>query len=119
VVEGAVDRAVFVGYLEQVLLPTLTPGQSMVLDNLQIHHGARGRQLIAAHGCQMRFLPAYSPDLVPIEEAFAKSKAVLRRLGVRTHKALPEVIGQALATVTAQDARGGSPIVVTCPPRKN
>jgi DDE superfamily endonuclease len=68
--------------------------------------GARVRHLIEARGCELLFLPAYSPDCSPIEEAFSKVKAFLRRVGARTHEALQEAIGQAWETVTAQDALG-------------
>ncbi len=78
----------------------------MVLDNLSAHTGARVRQLIEERGCELLFLPAYSPDYSPIEETFSKLKAFLRRVGARTHEALQEAIGQALDTVTAADALG-------------
>ena len=78
----------------------------MVLDNLSAHKGARVRQLIEARGCELLFLPAYSPDYSPIEETFSKLKAFLRRVGARTHEALQEAIGQALEMVTATDALG-------------
>ena len=106
IIEGAVNAQVFEAYVEQILAPSLEPGQIVVLDNLSVHKGARVRQLIEARGCELRFLPAYSPDCSPIEETFSKVKAVLRRVGARTHEALQEAIGQALETVTAQDAFG-------------
>lgn len=106
IIEGAANALVFETYLEQVLLPTLVPGQIVVMDNLSIHKGARVRQLLATQGCQLLFLPAYSPDFSPIEETFSKVKAFLRRLGARTHEALQEALAQALETVSAQDARG-------------
>ena len=74
------------------------------MDNLSIHQSARVRQAIEAKGCQLLFLPAYSPDLSPIEEAFSKLKTYLRRVGARTHEALFEAIADALLTVTAADA---------------
>jgi transposase len=104
--EGAVDTLAFEAYVEQVLAPSLKPDQIVVLDNLSAHTGERVRQMIEAKGCQVLFLPAYSPDLTPIEEAFSKLKAWLRRLGARTREALPEAIAQALERITAQDARG-------------
>ena len=76
------------------------------MDNLSAHKGARVRQLIEERGCQLLFLPAYSPDFSPIEETFSKIKAYLRRVGARTREALQEAIAQALETVTSQDARG-------------
>jgi transposase len=93
-------------YLEHLLVPRLRPGHIVVMDNLSVHKGARVRQLIEEKGCQVLFLPAYSPDLSPIEETFSKIKAFLRRAGARTREALEEAICQALLTVTAQDAQG-------------
>lgn len=78
----------------------------MILDHLSTHTGEKVRQAIEARGCQLLFLPSYSPDLSPIEEAFSKLKAFLRRMGARTPEALQEMIGQALLTITAQDALG-------------
>ncbi|HEU5370023.1 MAG TPA: transposase, partial [Ktedonobacterales bacterium] len=85
---------------------SLKPGQVVVLDNLSAHTGERVRQAIAARECQVLWLPTYSPDLTPIEEAFSKLKAFLRRVGARTHEALEEAIECGLETITAQDARG-------------
>jgi transposase len=104
--EGATNTATFEVYLEQILLPSLVPGQIVVMDNLSAHKGARVRQLIEERGCQLLFLPAYSPDFSPIEETFSKIKAFLRRVGARTREALEEAIAQALETVTSQDAHG-------------
>lgn len=106
IIEGAVNAQVFEAYIEHVLAPSLLAGQIVVLDNLSVHKGARVRQLIEARGCELVFLPAYSPNRSPIEETFSKVKAFLRRVGARTHEALQEAIGQALETVTAQDALG-------------
>lgn len=106
ILEGAVDTLAFEAYVEQVLVPPLTPGQVVVLDNLSVHTGTRVRQASGAKGCQLLFLPAYSPDLTPIEEAFSKLKAFLRRVGARPHEALVEAIGQAGKQVTAHDAHG-------------
>jgi len=106
ILEGAADTATFEVYIEQILAPSLHPGQIVIMDNLSIHLSARVRQAIEAKGCQLLFLPAYSPDLSPIEEAFSKLKAYLRRVGARTHEALIDAITQALLTVTAADARG-------------
>lgn len=105
VLEGAVDRLAFEAYLEQILVPALRPGQVVVLDNLSVHRGARVRALIEAAGCRLLFLPAYSPDYNPIEQALAKLKAHLRRVGARTFDALVAAIGTALAAITAADAR--------------
>jgi transposase len=103
--EGAVDGPAFVAYVEQVLAPALRPGQVVVLDNLSVHKGERVRALVEGAGCRLLFLPAYSPDFNPIELAFAKLKAHLRRTAARTYDALVEAIGHALAAVTAADAR--------------
>jgi transposase len=104
--EGATNAAAFEIYLEQILLPSLAAGQIVVMDNLSAHKGARVRQLIEERGCQLVFLPAYSPDFSPIEETKSSIKAYLRRVGARTREALEEAIAQALETVTSQDALG-------------
>jgi transposase len=106
ILEGAIDTLACETYVEQVLAPSLSPGQVVVLDNLSVHKGERVRQVIEARGCQVLFLPAYSPDLTPIEEAFSKLKTWLRRLGARTREALEEAIAQALTQITVQDAHG-------------
>jgi transposase len=103
---GAADTVVFETYVEQCLVPTLRPGQVVVLDNLQAHKSERTRELIEAAGCELWFLPSYSPDLSPIEEAFSKLKARLRRAEARTREALEAAIGTALDAITAQDALG-------------
>ena len=106
IIEGSVNALAFEAYVEHILAPSLSAGQIVVLDNLSAHKGARVRQLIEARGCELLFLPAYSPDYSPIEETFSKLKTFLRRIGARTHEALQEAIGQALETVTAADALG-------------
>ena len=103
---GAVDTVAFTAYVAQVLGPTLTPGQIVVMDNLSAHKGAPIADLIQARGCGVVFLPAYSPDFNPIELAFAKVKEALRATGARTQEALEEAISMALATITAHDAVG-------------
>ena len=105
-VEGSTTREVFEVYLEHLLAPALRPGQVVVMDNLSSHKGSRVRELIEERGCTLMYLPPYSPDLNPIEEAFAKLKALLRRAGARTRAALIEAMGLALNAVTASDARG-------------
>jgi transposase len=104
--DGAADAAAFEIYVEQLLAPSLRPGQIVILDNLSIHQGPRVRAAIEARGCRLLFLPAYSPDFSPIEEAFSKLKTQLRRLGARTREALQEAIATALTLITAQDALG-------------
>jgi transposase len=105
-VEGSTDRWVFEAYVERALAPTLEAGQVVIMDNLPAHKPARVRELIEERGCELIYLPAYSPDLNPIEEAFSKIKAMLRRVGARTKDALVDALGQALSAVSAQDARG-------------
>jgi transposase len=104
-VRGAVDRPVFEAFVERVLVPSLQPGQIVILDNLSVHKSARAKVLIEAAGCQLVFLPTYSPDLNPIEQAFAKSKQALRRIGARSWESVVAAVGQTLATITAADAR--------------
>lgn len=106
ILEGSANGAAFELYVEQFLAPSLHAGQIVVMDNLRTHKGERVRQAIQAKGCQVLFLPAYSPDFSPIEETFSKLKSFLRRAGARTREELEEAICQALLTVTAQDARG-------------
>jgi len=105
-VEGATTSRIFEAYVERVLAPALRPGQVVVMDNLGAHRPRRVRELIEARGCELVYLPSYSPDLNPIEEAFAKVKHLLKEIGARTKKALIEAMGRALAVVGAEDARG-------------
>jgi transposase len=105
-VEGATTREVFEDYLEGVLAPTLSPGQVVVIDNLGVHKGGRVREIIEERGRELLYLPPYSPDLNPIEEAFAKLKGLLRRSGARSRQALVEAMGVALEAITARDPRG-------------
>jgi transposase len=105
-VEGPTTREVFQTYLEELLVPSLKAGQVVVMDNLSSHRGKRVRELIEAKGCELLYLPPYSPDLNPIEEAFAKLKALLRKAGARTPEALIEAMGWALEAVTGKDAHG-------------
>ncbi|HZU03673.1 MAG TPA: IS630 family transposase [Ktedonobacteraceae bacterium] len=104
--DGAADSAAFAIYVEQILAPSLRPGQIVILDNLSIHLGPRVRQAIEARSCRLLFLPAYSPDFSPIEEAFSKLKTHLRRIEARSREALREAIAQALDLITTQDALG-------------
>ena len=103
--EGATDTAVFQTYVREVLCPTLRPGDLVVLDNLSPHKNTQTLQLIAQAGAEVRFLPAYSPDLNPIEKMWSKVKQFLRSAEARTRAELFRAIAAALATVTAQDAR--------------
>jgi transposase len=104
--EGGVTKAAFEAYVEGLLAPTLRPGQIVVLDNLAAHKGERTRTAIEARGAEVWFLPAYSPDLTPIEEAFAKLKALLRRAEARSQEALTAAVRTGLRAITPADARG-------------
>jgi transposase len=105
-VEGATNGAVFEAYVEQALAPSLRVGQVVVMDNLSAHKGGRVRELIEGRGCELLYLPPYSPDMNPIEEAFAKVKGLLRKAEARTRQGLIEAMGRALEAVSASDARG-------------
>ena len=105
-VEGATDGAAFETYVEHFLAPTLKRGQIVVMDNLQVHKMNRVRELIEDEGAEILFLPPYSPDFSPIEEAFSKVKGILRRIGARTREALLEATSEALDAVSRTDARG-------------
>jgi transposase len=105
-VVGGTTKGVFEAYVERVLAPALRPGQAVVLDNLGAHKGERVRELVEGRGCALLFLPPYSPDFSPIEEAFGKTKAMLRRAAARTREALVDAIGRALDAVSGRDARG-------------
>ena len=106
-VEGATDKEVFEAYVEKALAPSLLEeGQVVVLDGLGAHRTARVRELIEARGCDLVFLPAYSPDLNPIEEAFSKIKHLVRKAAERTREALIEAIAQALTAIRPQDVVG-------------
>ena len=104
VVEGSVTTAVMETYVQQVLLPTLQPGDIVILDNLSVHHTPSVTRLFTEYGCRGLFLPAYSPDFSPIENAFSKMKGVLRRLRAQTVDTLITAIAQALDTITPQNA---------------
>ena len=105
-IEGPADDEAFRLYLRELLCPALARGQIVVMDYLLVRKSARVGELIEERGAEARFLPAYSPDLDPIEEAFSKVKGVLRRAGARTLRELFEATHRALGAVTEQDARG-------------
>lgn len=105
-VEGPTTREVFEVYLERVLAPSLKPGQIVVVDNLSAHKGGRVREILEKVGCELVYLPPYSPDFNPIEQAFSKVKRLLRKAQARTREALIEAMGLALDAVTVGDARG-------------
>jgi transposase len=104
--EGATDSEVFEAYVEHFLAPVLKEGQVVVLDKLGAHRPKRIRELIEERGAELVYLPSYSPDLNPIEQAFSKIKNILRKLGARTHEALLEAMEGALSEVTPSDAAG-------------
>ncbi len=104
--KGATDAKAFEVYVEHFLAPTLEEGQVVVLDNLGAHKPRRVRELIEARGAEVLFLPSYSPDLNPIEEAFSKIKGIVRKAGARTQEALTEAIANGLWAITPRDAAG-------------
>jgi len=104
-VEGATDREAFEAYVEEVLTQSLRSGQIVVMDNLTTHKGERVRELIEERGCELLYLPPYSPDLNPIEEAFSKIKGILRKAEGRSREALIEAMCRALDAITPQDAQ--------------
>jgi transposase len=105
-IEGATDAEAFEAYVEHFLAPALKEGQVVVLDKLGAHRTEKVTELIEARGAQLLFLPSYSPDLNPIEEAFSKIKGIVRKIGARTREVLVEAIERALAAVTPGDAAG-------------
>ncbi len=105
-VEGGTTAAVFATYLQRVLIPALRPGQVVVIDNVGAHKPERMRKLVATAGCELVFLPAYSPDLSPVEEAYSKIKTLVKAAGARTRAALDAAIAAALEAVTPDDAAG-------------
>jgi transposase len=104
-IDGATDAEVFRAYVEQVLRPTLRPGDIVIMDNLRAHKVAGIREAIEQVGAQLLYLPPYSPDLAPIEACWSKLKTALRTAKARTREALEQAIAQALTTITASDAR--------------
>lgn len=103
-VEDSTTAEVFEAYLEHVLLPEVQEGQVVIMDSLPAHKSNRVRELIEERGCELLYLPSYSPDYNPIEEAFSKIKEILRRAAARSREALVEAIGQALSAISSQDA---------------
>jgi putative transposase len=103
VFDGPINGERFLAYVEQFLVPTLRPGNIVVLDNLGSHKGKAVRKAIRAAGAHLIFLPKYSPDLNPIEQVFAKLKEHLRKAAARTFQALSDAIARILATYTASE----------------
>ena len=104
-VEGATTKVVFEAYVGRVLAPTLRTGQLVVMDNLAVHKSEKIGKLIEGQGCKLLYLPPYSLDYNPIEEAFAKIKSLLRKAAARSKKALIDALGAALSSVSPTDAR--------------
>jgi len=103
VIDGPINGAAFLIYIDRVLVPTLRPGDIVILDNLGSHKGKHARKLIRAAGAHLIFLPPYSPDLNPIEQVFAKLKTLLRKLDPRSVDATWRAIGQLLDAFTAAE----------------
>jgi transposase len=105
-VDAATDADVFRAFVRDALVPALRPGQLVVMDNLSSHKAAGVAELIEAAGCRVRYLPPYSPDFNPIENAFSKIKARLKHLAARTVEALGRAVHEAVARITSSDALG-------------
>jgi len=103
VVDGAMTGDVFVAYVQQQLVPTLKPGDVVVMDNLSSHKRAAVRQAIEGAGAQLLYLPPYSPDLNPIEQVFSKLKAKLRAAAKRTIAELETFLGEFLDLLSARE----------------
>ena len=105
VIDGPINRLAFETYVEKVLVPELRKGDVVVMDNLTGHKGPRVRQLIEAAGASLFYLPPYSPDFNPIENAFAKLKALLRKAAERTVEGLWTAIGELIDLFTPKECR--------------
>ena len=103
VLDGPMNRPAFLAYVTQVLVPALKPGDVVILDNLPAHKGSRVREAIEAAGASLLYLPPYSPDFNPIENAFAKLKALLRKAAERTVEGLWAAIGRLIDLFTPQE----------------
>jgi transposase len=101
--DGPINGERFLAYVEQSLVPTLKPGDVVILDNLGSHKGKAVRDAIRAAGAHLLFLPKYSPDLNPIEQVFAKLKTLIRKIGARTYDALCDAAAETLAKFTTQE----------------
>lgn len=103
--DGAVNTASFVAYVEQVLGPTLAPGDVVVLDNLRVHKAPGVAEAVATFGARLLFLPPYSPDFTPVELAFSKLKTSLRTAQARTRDTLTQALQEALDWISETDAK--------------
>ncbi|MDX2007464.1 MAG: IS630 family transposase [Meiothermus sp.] len=106
VFEGRTDKCAFMTFVSEVLIPTLTPGQVVVMDNLGAHRVKAVREAIEAVGCILKFTPPYSPEFNPIEECWSKVKSILRSIGAKTQDSLEHAIHTALSAVTSKDLKG-------------
>lgn len=104
--EGGTDKDAFMTFVEKLLLPSLKPGQVVVMDNLGAHKAKGVKEAIGQAGCQLIYLPPYSPELNPIEECWSKVKAILRKIGARTKQALLDALGQAFSLISFSDIQG-------------
>ena len=105
VIDGAMNGPMFLGYVEQILVPTLERGETVIMDNLPVHKVAGVREAIEAAGAHVLYLPSYSPDLNPIEMAFSKLKALLRKAAERTIPGLIRLIGRLLKKFSPEECR--------------
>ena len=103
IITDTVNQNAFLAFLETTLLPTLAQGSVLVMDNWTVHHGEQVRELAERFGCELLYLPTYSPDLNPIEHVFAKVKAFVRRLRSHSTDELVRAFGDALKTITPQN----------------
>jgi len=105
-VDAGTSTDVFLAYVEQVLVPRLRPRDIVIMDNLSAHKNARVRRLIEDAGCELLFTPPYSPEFNPIEEAWAKLKDIIRRVGNRTRDTFDNAVAQAMQMVCCEDILG-------------
>lgn len=104
--EGATDKSAFLTFVVEVLVPTLQPGQIIVMDNLGAHRVRAVREAIQVAGCTLKFTPPYSPEFNPIEECWSKVKSILRTIGAKTKDSLQSAIDSALKGITPKDLKG-------------
>jgi transposase len=105
-IEGSTDTLVFLTFVRKILAPTLRPRQIVIMDNLSSHKGEGVEEAIESVGATLEYLPAYSPDLSPIEECWSKFKELLRAKAARTREVLDQAITEAFERITPQNARG-------------
>jgi len=105
VVSGAMNGPMFLAYIEQMLAPTIVAGETLIMDNVAFHKVSGIREAIEKRGANLLYLPAYSPDLNPIEKAFAKLKALLRKAAARTKETLWKAVGEIIALISRNDCR--------------